>query len=155
MKVAVRALTIASMIIWVFFMAFSATLIYSAIAVGVEVRDFMVNLNADKLTLHLRFHMLINNSGLYDLNDIEIKLALYDWYELLLAENVTVAKIIPHGLEVLLTPSLTANLSDSFKSIVNSSNPLLLKYEMKLNYAGVLPIKISGSTEIVLQGGEG
>jgi len=153
MKIAIRALTIASAAIWIFFAAFSVTLIYSAGAIKVETSNFETRLDANRMMLFLKIQMLIDNGGLYDLNDMEIKIELYDWYESLLAENITFVEIIPHGSKVLLTSSLTADLSDHSELIAGSSNPLLLRYEIKLNYADILPIKINGNTTFTLQGG--
>lgn len=154
MRMAVKALTVASAAIWIFFVAFSVTLAYSASAIRVEVSEVRLRLDAERTMLFLEFQILINNSGLYDLSNMEIKITLYDWCDSLLAENVTLAETIPRGSKSLLTPSLVANLSDRFESIVGSNNPLILRYEMKMNYAGVLPVRIYGSTEIMLQGGE-
>jgi len=105
------------------------------------------------MMLFLKIQMLIDNGGLYNLNDMEIEIALYDWYESLLAENITFVEIIPHGSKVLLTSSLTADLSDHSELIAGSNNSLLLRYKIKLNYADILPIKINGNTTLTLQGG--
>ena len=49
MKIAIRALTIASAAIWIFFAAFSVTLICSAGAIKVETSNFEVRLDANRM----------------------------------------------------------------------------------------------------------
>ncbi len=154
MRVSVKALSIASTIIWFFFIAFSVSLAYSASAIKIEISETKIRLDSEKLKLFLDFQVLIDNNGFYDLNNVEIKATLYDWHGSFLVENKTFVRIIPYGSKVLLTLELMVDLSDIFELVVGSNNPLLLKYEARINYASILPVKVYGSVEIMLQSGE-
>ena len=148
MRVTLKALTVATTTLWLLFMTLGAALAYSAGAVKAETGEVRFLLDSNRLVIEVPIS--VDNGGFFHILSLEVRTVLYDWHGRLLAENTTFIDRIPYGSNMSFIHKLTADLSGLYGLLMEPGQHLLLKYEMRMNYAGILPIRIHRNMTIQL-----
>jgi len=144
MKQAIRALGFAIYILWLVIIVFTATALYSALQLGIELGEAKMTASEDAMILLLPFS--IKNKGFYDISDLNITTILIESDEVLVA-NSTLVPLISAGSKV----SAIHYISVSLENVASTSLSRLLFYDtevdfdlsLALKFAHVISIEIS------------
>lgn len=96
MKHAVRALGWATKILWVLIIVFTGTAIYSALNLKMNLGEPQV-FSSSNGPLVLSFPLFINNTGYYDLSDLNATVSLMDDNSSLVSASTTFVPLVPRG----------------------------------------------------------
>lgn len=149
MRYAVRALSWATKILWILIIVFLATSVYSALNVRMGFGQHQVFLSDE--TLIISIPLFVNNSGFYDLSELNITASVADHNGSLVVTSATFMPSIPRDSSVETTHNLSINLDEITSSALNclfNDTVLNLDTSMKLNFAHVIPFQISRNTTI-------
>lgn len=144
MRYAVRALGWATKILWISIIVFSATSVYSALNVRIGFGESQVFLSDG--TVIISIPLFINNTGLYDLSELNITADVMDYNESLLSTSTTFMPLIPRGSNVETTHNITISLDDiTSKAQTYLFNDTKFNVDMsaKLNFAHAIPFQVS------------
>lgn len=149
MKQVLRTLGIATIIFWTVILAFAVTLVYSAMNIHIKLGDQQVTATNNILTIS--FPLYINNTGFYDITDLNITTSLTHTNGTSLTFALTVLDSIPHETGTVAFHNVTLNINDV---ITNSQNLLfndgVLNFNQifKLTLARAIPIELSTNQTI-------
>ncbi len=110
MRYAVRALGWATKILWILIIVFSVTSVYSAMNLRMGFGEPQVFPSAE--TVIISIPVFINNSGFYDLSELNITAHVTDCNESLLATSTTFVALIPKSSNVETTHNVSISLDD-------------------------------------------
>ena len=124
MRQAIRALGWASKIFWIVITVFMITCLYSAIGLmtggGVHFDRAEASFSNETAMVSLPFSF--NNTGLYDISDMNITTRIADYNGTLISTSTTFVPLIPHGSNV----EEVHNISISLGEIVSKNTTYLL-----------------------------
>lgn len=144
MRYAVRALGWATKIIWILIIVFSVTSVYSAMNVRIGFGESQVFLSDE--TVIISIPLFINNTGLYDLSELNITADVMDYNESLLSTSTTSVSLIPRGGSVETTHNISISLDDiTSKAQTYLFNDTIFNVDMsaKLNFAHAILFQVS------------
>jgi len=144
MKYAVRALGWATKIFWIFIIAFSATSVYSAMNVRMSFGEPQLSLSSEFLVISIP--LFINNSGFYDLSELNITVDVMDYNGSLVLTSTTFVSLIPRDSSVETMHNVSMSLDDIIsKAEIYLFNDTIFNVDMsmKLNFARVVPFRVS------------
>lgn len=154
MRQAIRALGWATKIFWIVIAVFMITCLYSAIYViqanmgGNPFGEPAVSFSNGTATMSLPF--AFNNTGFYDISDLNITTCIADYNRTLISAATTFVPLIPHGNNV----EETHNISISLDNIVSrnltylffNSGNFSIEIFAGLKFAHIFPFQISINT---------
>jgi len=144
MRYAVRALGWTTKIFWIFIVLFSATSVYSATNVRMGFGEPQIFLSNEFMVISIP--LFINNTGFYDLSELNITANAMDHNGSLALTSTTYVDVIKKGSSVKTTHNLSVSLED-IKSWVQTylfkDTIFNLDMSMKLNFAHVIPFQVS------------
>ncbi len=144
MSYVVRALGWATKILWVLIAAFSVTSVYSAMNVRVGFGASQVFLSRGLVVLSIP--LLVNNTGLYDLSELNITADVMDFNESLLSTSTTFVPLIPRGGSVEIIHNMSIGPDDiASKAPTYLFNDTIFDVQIsaRLNFAHTIPLQIS------------
>jgi len=144
MKQAIRALSIAIIILWIFIIAFAATAVYSVmnLDIGFEETQFF-SLNED-VVVSLPF--FINNNGYYDISELNVTTRMTDYNGTLLSVSETFVPLVASGSNVETAHNISMDLSDmsmEHTELFFNDSSFELDAFIALNFANVIPAQVS------------
>ncbi|KPV63443.1 MAG: hypothetical protein AOA66_0919 [Candidatus Bathyarchaeota archaeon BA2] len=128
---------------------FSATSVYSAMNVRISFGEPQVFLSSGLVVISIP--LLINNTGLYDLYELNITVNLVDYNGSLVSTSTTFVPLISRGSSVETAYNISMNLDDiTSRAQIYLFNDTIFNMDasMKLNFARVVPLKGSMNTTI-------
>jgi len=144
MRYAVRALGWATKILWILILVFSVTSVYSAMNVKIRFGEPHVFLSKEFAVISIP--LFINNTGFYDLSELNITADVMDCNESLLSTSIAFVPLIPRGSSV----ETTHNVSISLDYITSMAQTYLfndtifnVNMSVKLNFAHAIPFQVS------------
>lgn len=148
MKQAIRALSIATTVLWILVVLFSATSIYSALKLSLGFGRPRASVSSEVLTVSLPFY--IDNGGFYDLSDLNITTDINNHDGALISDSTTLVPLISRGSRV----EENHNISVSWNDIISKDLTILLFQDsvfnidisVKLKYAHAIPLQLSTNT---------
>jgi hypothetical protein len=150
MKIAIRVLRIATIILLIIIVFFVITVVYSVTQIGVNVGAVQMLPSSEGINFSLPFS--ISNNGYYELADLNVTTRVTDLNGTLLAQSETIIPSIPEAATVNSTHKVPLDL-ETIMSI--DYVPLLLNdsaFEVELfwalNFARAIPIQVSTNTTI-------
>jgi len=149
MRYAVRALGWATKILWILIIVFSVTSVYSAISIRMNFGEPQVSFSNGFLVISFPFS--INNTGFYDLSELNITMNVMDYNGSLVATSSTFVPLIPRDSHVKTTHNASMNLDDIIsKAQIYLFNDTIfnLNMSMKLIFAHAIPFQGSMNTTI-------
>lgn len=134
-------------IFWIVTIAFSVTTIYSAMNLDIGVGEAQILSSSEGLVFSIPF--FINNSGLFDISELNITTCIEDYN---LASSSTFVPLVSKGGEVNTMHSISILLNEIISSeyinLLFEDNYVNLDTSISLNFARVIPIKISTDTSL-------
>jgi hypothetical protein len=149
MRYAIRALGWATKILWILIIVFSATSVYSALNVRIGFGEPQFFFSDE--TVIVSIPLFINNTGLYDLSELNITAVVTDYNESLVSTSITFVPLIPRGSSVKTAHNISISLSDVASKIPNylfNDTLFNVNMSMKLNFAHAIPFQISTNMTI-------
>lgn len=149
MRYAVRALGWATKILWILIIVFSATSVYSAINVRMNFGEPQVSVSNGFLVVSIP--LFINNTGFYDLSELNITANVMDHNGSLVATSSTFVPLILRDSNVKTTHNVSMSLDDIIsKAQIYLFNDTIFNVNasMKLIFAHAIPFQVSMNTTI-------
>ncbi len=144
MRYAVRALGWATKILWILIIGFSVTSVYSAMNVQMNFGEPQVFLSDETVTMSIPF--FINNTGLYDLSQVNITAGVMDYNKSLVSTSTTFVPLIQRGSSIETAHNISFNLGNvTSEAQVYLFNDTIFNLDMsaKLILAHAIPFQIS------------
>ena len=144
MRYAVRALGWATIIFWIFIIAFSTTAVYSAMNVRMGFGEPQIFLSNEFMVISIP--LFINNTGFYDLSELNITANAMDYNGSLALTSTTFVPLIPRGSSVETTHNLSVSLEDIaswVRTYFFNDTIFNVDLSMKLNFAHAVPFQVS------------
>ena len=144
MKYAVRALGWATKILWILIIVFSVTSVYSAMNVRMGFGQPQAFFSSGFLVISVP--LFVNNTGLYDLSELNMTVAVMDHNESRLSTSATFVSSIPRGSSIETAHNVSVSLDDITSKLLNylfNDTVFNLDMSLKLNFAHSIPFKVS------------
>ncbi len=143
MKPAVRALGIATTTIWILLIVFSVTALYSVMNLGIDFGEVQFFPSSEGVLLSLPF--FINNSGYYDISELNVTTSMEDSNGTLLTVSNTFVPLVSKGSNVEAAHNISIELSDATERIELIFNDSFFMFEtfVALNFAHIVPVELS------------
>ena len=150
MKIVIRMLSIATIILWIVILFFSVTAVYSVMNLGINVGEVQMLPSSNGITFSLPFS--ITNNGYYELADLNLTTRVTDPNGTVLDLTETVVPSIPRGTTVNTSHTIPIDLD----SILSMNHVALLLNDSSfnveifagLNFARAVPVQLSTNATI-------
>jgi len=150
MRIAIRAITVATTVVWAFVILFAVTAIYSMKDIRVNLGQFQINSQqGDELALS--FPMSIVNPGFYNLDQFNVSTVVFNSDGSELAQGFTSVPRIVHEQTVNITHDLVLNLTDLVQKngeMLFSDSELTANMSVKMRAVGAIPILASSNITV-------
>ena len=144
MRYAVRALGWATKIVWILMVFFAATSVYSALNVKIGFGQPQVFLSSGFIIISVP--LFVNNTGLYDLSELNMTVAVTDYNESFASTSTTFVPLIPRGSSIETAHNVSMSLDDTTSKLLDylfNDTVFNLDLSLKLNFAGAIPFQVS------------
>jgi hypothetical protein len=144
MRYTVRALGWATKILWILIIAFSATSVYSALNVKIGFGEFQVFVSDE--TVVISIPLSTNNTGLYDLSELNITAVVMDYNGSLLSTSTTFVPLVPRGSNVETAHNISISLDDILsmaQTYLFNDTVFNVNMSAKLIFAHAIPFQVS------------
>jgi hypothetical protein len=150
MKLAIRMLGIATIILWLVILFFSVTAVYSVMNLGVNLGETQILPSSKGIIFSLPFS--INNSGYYEIADLNLTTRVTDPNGTVLDQTETFVPSIPRGTNVNATHTIPIDLDtilsmDHVPLLLNDSE-FNVEIFVGLNFARTVPVQLSTNATI-------
>ena len=149
MRYAVRALSWATKIIWIFIVVFSATAVYSAMNVRIGFGQPQAYLSNGFVVLSIP--LFVNNSGFYDLSELNMTVDVMDSNGSLLSASSTFVALIPRNGSIETAHNISINTDDATSQVQTYLfNDTIFNIDMslKVKFASAVPLQVSMNTTV-------
>ena len=150
MNIAIRTLKVATIILWLIIIFFSVTAVYSVMNLGVSIGEAQMLPSSKGIIFSLPFS--INNSGYYEIADLNLTTLTTDPDGAVLDLTETVVSSIPQGSNVNATHTITIDLDDILSmdhvSLLLEDSEFIVEIFTGLNFARAVPVQLSMNTTI-------
>jgi len=144
MRYVVRALGWATKIVWILIVVFAATSVYSALNVRMGFGQPQVFLSSESIVISVP--LFVNNTGLYDLSELNMTVAVMDYNGSLVSTSTTFVPSIPRGSSIETAHNVSMSLDDITSKLLNylfNDTVFNVDMSLKLNFAHAIPFQIS------------
>ncbi len=148
MRYAIRALGWATIALWILIISFSATVVYSAMQIGLNFGG-TPEFSASNSELTVSIPFSISNGGLYDISQLNITTCIIAENETALSSSTSLVPLIPKKSTVNESYSISLSLEDLVAKnltymLFNDTN-LNVDMFVGLTYAYAIPLKIASN----------
>ena len=147
MRYVVRALGWATKIIWILMIFFAATSVYSALNVKMGFGQPQVFPSGGYMIISVP--LFVNNTGLYDLSELNMTVAVTDCNESLVPTSTTFVPSIPRGSSIERAHNISISIDDITSQLLDylfNDSVFNLDLSLKLNFARAFPFQVSTNT---------
>lgn len=149
MRQSIRALGWATKILWIATMVFMVTSLYSPLKLilerQIEIGSPQTSFSNGTIAVSLPF--FINNTGFYDISDLNVTTSVADYNGTLVSTSTTFVQNIPRGGSVNETHRMTTNLdeiiSKNLTYLLFNDTTFNLNASVGLKIAHVIPLQVS------------
>jgi len=143
MKPAIRALGIATIIIWIFLIVFAATAVYSVMNLDTDFREAEFFSSSNGIVLSMPF--FINNNGCYDISELNITTRIVDSNGTFLTLSGTFIPIVSRGSRVEAAHNVSIESSDMTEhmELLFEDSSFVVDASIALKFANIVPVKMS------------
>jgi hypothetical protein len=144
MKQAIRALSIATKILWIILIIFSITAAYSAANLRVNFGKPTTSFSDGIISLSTPFS--IDNTGFYEITDLNITTHIKDHDNKVVSTSTTIVPTIPPNRNIQETHNITLNLKNLTRELLYLAfNDSILEMHtfVALRFANAIPIQMS------------
>jgi len=150
MKIAIRMLGIATIILWLVILFFSVTAVYSVMNLGVNLGEVQMLPSSKGITFSLPFS--IDNNGYYEIADLNLTTCVTDPDGTLIDLTETFVQSIPRDTTVNATHTIPLDL-DSIMSMdylpfLFEDSEFNVEIFVGLNFARAVPVQLSTNATI-------
>jgi hypothetical protein len=147
MKIAIRMLTIVTIILWIVIVFFCVTAVYSVINLGINLGEVQMLPSSKGIIFSLPFS--ITNNGYYELADLNLTTRVTDPDGTVLDITETFVPSIPQGTNVTATHKIPIDLDtvmsmDHIPLLLNDSS-FNVELFAGLNFARAVPVQLSAN----------
>jgi hypothetical protein len=150
MKIAIRMLGIATIILWLVILFFSVTAVYSVMNLGVNLGEVQMRPSIKGITFSLPFS--IDNNGYYEIADLNLTTQVTDPNETLIDLTETFVQSIPRGTTVNSTHTMPIDLDSilslDYLSLLFEDSEFNVEIFVGLNFARAVPVQLSTNATI-------
>jgi len=150
MKIAIKMLTIATIILWIVILFFSVTAVYSVMNLGINIGEVQMLPSSNGITFSLPFS--INNNGYYELADLNLTTRVTDPNGTVLDVTKTFVPSIPQGTNVNATHTIPIDLdsilSMDYVPLLLNDSSFNVEIFAGLNFARAVPVQLSTNATI-------
>ncbi len=144
MRYAVRALGWATKILWILIIVFSVTSVYSAINVRMGFGEPHAFVSNEFFVISVP--LFVNNSGLYDLSELNMTVGVMDYDASLLSLSTTFVPLIPRGSSIETAHNVSLSLEDNTSKLLDylfNDTVFILDVSLELDFAHSIPFRVS------------
>jgi hypothetical protein len=144
MRYVVRALGWSTKILWILIVFFAATSVYSALNIRMGFGQPQVFVSSGFMIMSIP--LFVNNTGLYDLSELNMTVAVMDYNGSLVSTSTTFVPSIPRGNSIQTAHNISMSLNDITSELLNCLfNDTIFNVDMslKLKFARAIPFQIS------------
>ena len=145
MKIAIRMLSIATVILWIVILFFSVTAVYSVMNVGISVGEVQMLPSSKGVTFSLPFS--ITNGGYYDLADLNLTTRITEPNGTVLDVTETFVPSIPKGTDINASHTIPIDiesiLSLNHVSLLLNDSSFNVEVYAGLNFARAVPVQLA------------
>ncbi len=143
MKPAIRALGIATITIWILLIVFSVTALYSVMNLDIDLGEPQYFPSNEGVVLSLPFS--INNSGYYDISELNVTTRIEDSNGTLLTVSNTFVPLVSKGNNVEAAHNISIELSDATErtELIFNDSFFVSDTFVALNFAHIVPVQMS------------
>ena len=145
MKIAIRMLSIAAIVLWIVILFFSVTAVYSVMNLGINVGEVQMLPSSNGIAFSLPF--AITNDGYYELTDLNLTTCVTDQNGTVFDITETVVPSIPRGSNVNATHTISVDmdsvLSMDHVSLLLNDSSFNVEIFAGLNFARAVPVQLS------------
>jgi hypothetical protein len=150
MKIAIRILRIATIVLLVTIVFFVVTAVYSVTQLGLSVGAVQMLPSSEGVNFSLPFS--ISNNGYYELADLNVTTRVTDANGTLLDQSETIIPSIPKGATVNSTHTVPVNFEDimaiDYVPLLLNDSTFNVELFGAINFARAIPIQVSANTTI-------
>ena len=150
MKIAIRMLSIAAIVLWVVILFFSVTAVYSVMNLGINIGEVQMLPSSNGISFSLPFSII--NNGYYELADLNLTTRVTDQNGTVFDITETLVPSIPRGSNVNATHTISVDLDsvlsmDHVSLLLNDSS-FNVEIFAGLNFARAIPVQLSTNATI-------
>ena len=149
MRYAVRALGWATKILWILIIVFSATAVYSAMNIRMSFGQPQAYPSSGFVVISVP--LFVNNSGFYDLTELNMTVDVIDYNGSLLSASSTFVASIPRNSGVDTAHNVSMNLDDATSQLqfyLFNDAVFNIDMSLKVKFASAVPFQVSMNTTI-------
>jgi hypothetical protein len=150
MKIVIRMLSVAAIILWIVILFFSFTAVYSVMNLGINVGEVQMLPSSNGITFSLPFS--ITNNGYYELADLNLTTCVTDPDGTVLDLTETFVPSIPRSSKVNATHTISVDLdsilSMNYVSLLLNDSSFNVEIFAGLNFARAVPVQLSTNSTI-------
>ena len=150
MKIAIRMLSIATIILWIVILFFAVTAVYSVMNLGANLGEAQILPSSKGITFSLPFS--INNNGYYEIADLNLTTRITDPEGTVVALTETVIPSIPRGTTVNASHTVPIDLeviqSMDHVTLLLDDSEFNVEIFAGLNFARAVPMQLSTNATI-------
>jgi len=147
MKQAIRALSIATTVLWILLLLFSATSIYSALKLDFGFGEPGASVSNEVLTMSLPFY--IDNGGFYDVSDLNVTTNISNHDGTLISNSTTLVPLISRGSRVDKAHNISIRMNEMISkdltSLLFEDSDFDIDMFLTLKYAHAIPLQLSSN----------
>jgi len=144
MKQAIRALSLATKILWILIIFFSITAVYSAANLRISFGEPKTSFSNGIISLSTP--LFINNTGFYEITSTNITTHIKDRDNKTISASTTIMPTIPPNHNIQKTHNITLNLKNltkEFPYLAFNDSVFNIHTFVALRFANVIPIQMS------------
>jgi hypothetical protein len=150
MKIAIRMLSIAAIILWIVILFFSVTAVYSVMNLGINLGEVEMLPSSNGITFSLPFS--ITNNGYYELADLNLTTRVTDLNGTVFDITETFVPSIPRDSNVSATHTISVDLDSILSmehvSLLLNDSSFNVEIFAGLNFARAVPVQLSTNATI-------
>jgi hypothetical protein len=150
MKIAIRMLSIAAIVLWLVILVFSVTAVYSVMNLGINIGEVQMLPASNGISFSLPFSIL--NNGYYELADLNLTTRVTDQNGTVFDITETLVPSIPRGSNVNATHTISVDLNDILSmdhvSLLLNDSSFNVEIFAGLNFARAIPVRLSTNATI-------
>ena len=144
MRYAARALGWATKILWILIIVFSATAVYSVMNIRMSLGQPQIFPSSGFIVVSVP--LFVNNTGLYDLSELNMTVAVMDYNGSLVSTSATFVPSIPRGSSIETAHNVSMSLDDITSKLLDylfNDTVFNVDLSAKLNFARAIPFQAS------------
>ncbi|MDH5780150.1 MAG: hypothetical protein OEZ29_06105 [Candidatus Bathyarchaeota archaeon] len=154
MRQSIRALGWASKIVWIATTVFMVTSLYSPLKLilegQIDIGSPQPSFSNGTMTVFIPF--LVNNTGFYDISDLNVTTSATDCNSTLISTSTTSVENIPRGGNVNETHVISVSIDDIISKnltyLLSNDAAIVLDVSVGLKIAHVIPLEVSTSVNM-------